>query len=93
MGTEIKLGDKVKCRITGYTGIATSRTEYINGCIQIEVTPKIKKGTNPKPEEMIGMGVDEGSLEKVDEGINKKKVVKKESNGGPSRVAKRMRGF
>jgi hypothetical protein len=33
---EVRLGDKVRDRVTGYSGIATSRTEFLNGCIQIE---------------------------------------------------------
>ena len=35
----IRLGDKVKDSITGFTGVAVSRCEYLNGCIQIEVKP------------------------------------------------------
>jgi len=34
----IKLGDLVKDLITGYTGIASSRTEYLFGCIHIGIT-------------------------------------------------------
>ena len=44
MGKEIQLGDRVKDKITGFTGIAVSRTEYINGCVQYTVAPKVKKG-------------------------------------------------
>ena len=34
----IKLGDKVKDSITGFTGVATGRTVYYNGCISVLVT-------------------------------------------------------
>ncbi len=34
----ITLGDKVKDSITGYSGVATGRTVYYNGCISIQVT-------------------------------------------------------
>lgn len=34
----IKLGDLVKDRITGFTGIATSRTEHLFGCVHIGIT-------------------------------------------------------
>jgi hypothetical protein len=34
----IKLGDLVKDMITGFTGIATSRTEYLFGCVHIGIT-------------------------------------------------------
>lgn len=43
----IELGQKVKCVVTGFTGIATARIEYLNGCMQILVSPKMavpKKG-------------------------------------------------
>jgi hypothetical protein len=34
----IKLGSLVKDSISGFTGIATSRTEYIYGCVHIGIT-------------------------------------------------------
>ena len=36
----IKLGDVVKDRLTGFSGVAVSRIEYLNGCIQYEVQPE-----------------------------------------------------
>lgn len=39
----IKLGDEVKDKITGFTGIAVGKAEYLNGCIRIEIQPKITK--------------------------------------------------
>jgi hypothetical protein len=78
----IELGDKVKCKHTGFTGIAVSRTEFINGCVQYGVVPKVTK-ENKYPDEM---GIDEDSLEKV--GV-KKKTVKKKATGGPARVVTR----
>lgn len=45
----IELGDKVRDRVTGHTGIATQRVECLNGCIQFAVRPRIKKdGTWPE---------------------------------------------
>lgn len=38
----IKLGQKVKDYITGFEGIATSRTEYMYGCARITVEGVIK---------------------------------------------------
>ena len=35
----VKLGKKVTDKITGFTGIAIARCEYLNGCISIEVRP------------------------------------------------------
>ena len=33
----INLGDEVKDRVTGFIGIAVSRTNYLNGCDRIDV--------------------------------------------------------
>lgn len=35
----IQLGDKVKCKVTGFTGIAIGKTEWLNGCIRWTVQP------------------------------------------------------
>ena len=80
---KIKLGDKVRDKVSGYEGIATSRTEYLNGCFQIEITPRIKKGVIPKETEVQGLSLDEQQLEKIGNGINtpKKEVVKTETGG------------
>ena len=74
---EIKLGSKVKCKVTGFTGIATARVEYINGCIQYCVSPPVKKdGTKQEIEY-----VDVTQLEEVGKGIN----VERKPTGGPQR--------
>jgi|AntAceMinimDraft_18_1070375.scaffolds.fasta_scaffold228226_2 hypothetical protein len=88
---EVRLGDKVRDRVTGYSGIATSRTEFLNGCIQIEITPKLKKVNGGiKPEDLaVGMAIDEGQLERVGPGINKEAPVKKSRSGGPMRKVPR----
>jgi len=43
----IELGQKVRDVVTGFTGIAVAKIEYLNGCLQIMVRPKMvapKKG-------------------------------------------------
>lgn len=40
---KISLGLKVVDTVTGFTGIATAKVEYINGCIQFCVQPEIDK--------------------------------------------------
>ncbi len=40
---DIKLGDKARCRVTGFTGIVTSLTDYIDGCRQACLTPGVGK--------------------------------------------------
>ena len=39
----INLGDEVKDTISGFTGVAVARTEWITGCPRIVVQPKVKK--------------------------------------------------
>lgn len=39
----IKLGVRVKDRITGFSGIVTGRCEYITGCTQVLVAPPVKE--------------------------------------------------
>lgn len=88
MKQEIKLGDKVKCKLTGFIGIAVSKTEFINGCVQWEVLPRVNK-SNKIPEPLL---IDEQSLEIIR--IKKKKAIKKkEGNGGAMRKAFPQRGF
>lgn len=36
----IKLGQEVKDRVTGFTGIAISRAEWLFGCIRIGIKPQ-----------------------------------------------------
>ena len=47
----IELGSKVKDSITGFTGIATARHEYMNGCIRYAIqADKLKDGKPIDPE-------------------------------------------
>ena len=63
----ILLGSKVMDKMTGFTGTAVSRVEYVSGCVQYGVKPRYieadMKGTYP-PTEYI----DEGQLEVLDTG-------------------------
>jgi len=38
-----KLGEKVKCKVTGFKGTITARIEYLNDCLQYCVDPKVDK--------------------------------------------------
>lgn len=52
-GRMIELGDTVMDRVTGFVGVAVSRTEYMNGCIRYAVQPVCdpdKKSEMPKIE-------------------------------------------
>lgn len=76
---EIELGDKVRCKHTGYTGIAVARTEFINGCTQYLIAPRWDKKSTSPPDEV---GIDSQSLEVVKP---KKKPAWKRDTGGPNR--------
>lgn len=71
---KIELGSKVRDQITGLTGTATGRTEYITGCEQILVQPPLNKDGAF----VQGHWVDVDRLVVVDE---PKLVLKVEKNG------------
>ena len=91
MDNEIRLGDLVEDKVTGLKGIATSKTEFLNGCFQIEVTPKMKKGAGPTLDNILGIGIDLQQLKKVGNGLNTpiKKVIQKGTGGPMRRVPRR----
>lgn len=39
----IRLGQQVRDRVTGYTGIAIARTEWLNGCVRIAIQAPVDK--------------------------------------------------
>ena len=48
MKIPILLEDKVECVHSGFVGIAVCRSEFINGCVQFDVVPKVGKKNEPK---------------------------------------------
>lgn len=68
MKNEIRLGDKVKCKYTGFEGIAVAKTEFINRCVQFTVLAKYDKKTNTGYEGVpcIEMPIDSQSLVLID---------------------------
>ncbi len=85
MEKEIKLGDTVKCLITGFEGIAVNKTEYINGCIQVDVAPKVDKDNKLSE----SLSIDIQSLKRIKKGP---KHIKEEV-GGPNNKSVKMRGY
>lgn len=74
----IQLGQKVKDKITGFTGIVIGRAEYLTGCNQFGVQPEV--GKDGKVEGATWF--DEGRLQKIGVGITAKQVSA-DKNGGP----------
>ncbi len=70
----VELGNKAKCTVTGFEGIAVARVEYLNGCIQFCIKPKVSKdGKHPE-----GIYIDEEQLVVVSKGV---KAVRKKTGG------------
>jgi hypothetical protein len=76
---KFELGDRVRDRVSGFKGIVTSRTEYLNGCQQYGIDPPADSVTGKMNE---GYRIDGQQLELVDKGLNQTEPVKKRSTGG-----------
>jgi len=63
--TQIQLGNRVRDLVSGFTGIATARTEYMNGCVQFAITSSSEDGTK----EPVSRWLDTEQLEFVDGGV------------------------
>jgi valyl-tRNA synthetase len=77
----VKLGSKVKDSLTGFTGIATARTEWLYGCTRIAIEPQELHDGKPIETQWF----DEQRVEVVLE--DKPKVSKDSSatSGGPQK--------
>lgn len=80
----IKLGDKVKDPVTGITGIAVARTEWLHGCARITVQPK---GADKEGKPFEGSSFDEPQLEVV----KPKKVKRGRKDTGGPRIEPQMK--
>lgn len=63
--SRIKLGNEVRCIITGFEGIATSRIEYLNGEIEYGITPQHHDKGYPKVE-----WISASRIQKVSDGVH-----------------------
>lgn len=74
----VELGDQVKDSVTGFSGIVTGITGYLNGCRRIIVQPKMKKD---------GKMPDSSYIDEPQLTVTKKKAVKIKraavTKGGP----------
>jgi hypothetical protein len=84
------LGDEVRDRTTGLVGIATSLTEFMNGCSRVSIQAKLDKdGAPPKH-----YHADYQDVERVGDGLNVKKesaatAPKPKTGGAPMKVERR----
>ncbi len=82
INTKYDMGQKVKDKVTGLTGIIDSIAQCMNGCIRYSVQPKINK----EQKVPSSYWIDEQQLELVD----KKPVVKTKQTktGGPMTISR-----
>ncbi len=90
MENKVELGDKVRCKYSGFEGTVTAKTEFINGCVQFSVIAKHPKSKDFIPPEETAL--DEQSVVVIKK-LKKEPIKKEESNGGPIRMAPKMRGY
>lgn len=81
---KFELGDRVKDRVTGHEGIVVIRNEHLNGCKQYAVAPELGKDGKM----LDTYNIDGEQLEKIDDGLNKDKPIKKKQTGGAPTVIK-----
>lgn len=75
---QFDLGSLLRDKVSEFEGIATSRIEYLNGCIQYCLDGKIDKdGKRPK-----GEWIDEGQLTELVSAEQMKVDVVKSGTGG-----------
>jgi hypothetical protein len=80
----IKLGSKVRDKVTGFTGITTGRAEYLYGCNQYNIVPPVDAGKLGETQ-----WFDEGRIEVIEEETIPAASVTVDKNGGPNRDAPR----
>lgn len=80
----IRLGDRVKDKITGFTGVVVGITSWLNGCVRVGIQGASLKNGIPLGTEWI----DEAQLKLVKAGVIKAVA---EGPAGPRRDAQRMK--
>lgn len=63
---EIQVGDRAKCKITGFTGIVSCMTTWLNGCIRVGLQPEELKDGKPLDTQYF----DIGQVEVVEKGVH-----------------------
>ena len=86
---KIKLGDKIRDKITKLEGIAISKTQFLNGCTQYQIQPEgLDKDSKVQESEFV----DEQQIEiiKPEKPIKEKKETSKPGGGFRSHPPKRL---
>ncbi len=72
---DIKLGMKVKDTVSGLTGIAVCKTEWLNGCIRYGIQPPVDKD-GKVPDNYYA---DSEQIEIIEDGV----TIEPKKTGGP----------
>lgn len=75
--TKFDMGDELESKITGFRGVATGICEYINGCRQYLLKPRVDKDGK----DVEGIWIDEQVLFKT--GAKKLDLSDGQMRGGP----------
>lgn len=79
----ITLGQKVRCKLTGIEGIATSRCEFLYGCVRVGVQGKAnKEGKAPDVQY-----IDEPQLAVIGKGVSVGEDYRHGPRPAPTRAA------
>lgn len=99
---KIKLGDKVKDRVSGVEGTVVARTKFLNGCEQCTIVIPIKKKGDTFNPEGHDLSIDTMNLELIKRNVvnsceyeEEEEVIKsrKKSTGGANRAGFKMKGY
>jgi hypothetical protein len=77
--TNIKLGEKIKDIITGMSGIVTSKTVFLNGCVYFLVS-----SIDPVKKIPLEMFISLERVERVSSGVTAKLAKAEKPTGGPA---------
>lgn len=77
----MKLGQTLRDKVSGFTGIATAKVEFYNGCERFCLEPKV--GSDGKPIDAVYFDVQQ--LEVVDDGLLAARPTTR-TGGNPAQV-------
>ena len=79
---QIQLGDEVKDIVSGFTGIATAKTEFLNGCVRVSIDPPVDK----EGKHVDGRWFDQEQVEVIQRGkVKRKPAMQKSTTTGGDR--------
>lgn len=84
----VKLGEKARDKVSGFTGIAVARTEWMYGCVRITIQPHV--GSDGK--KVDADTFDEPAVEAVTDEPEKISLIPKAMGGGPIPTPKQAPG-